>query len=666
MCSKSSALTGPSTACPTAGQVTKLTRIVFACMSGPAPVHTMPMGGRDGSAGSAQTGVLRRALDLFRPYRRQTSYLLLCVLVSSALGIASPALTKFIFDRALFPPTGGPRLGLLGLLVGLIALAVALGGALAVVQTYLASVIGQSVMHDLRQQLYGHLQRMSLRFFTHARTGDLQARLAQDVGGVGPVVGNGVASVLSSSIFIVASIAVMAVLSWQLTLVALLVFPAFVYLSYRVGGMRRRLAKRTQETLSELSTLTEETLSVSGMLLAKLFDRHRDTVDRYGRESRRLAELSVQQQMAGLAMIGLAQTFFLVSPAAIYLTAGFVLADSTTHITPGTLVAFTALQTRLFFPARDLLETSIQVQSSLALFERIFQYLDLPPEIADSPQSRPLRREAVRGRVAFRNVSFDYSDVPDETLQLADVSHGSAIAERRWALNDITTTIEPGQFAALVGPTGAGKTTMTYLLARLYDVSGGAVEIDGMDVRSIELESLRSIVGFVTQETTLFHATVRENLLYARPDATPEDCEAAARAALIHDRIVELADGYDTIVGERGYRMSGGEKQRLAIARVLLKDPRILIFDEATSSLDTLSERLIQKAIEPLLTGRTTIGIAHRLSTILAADVILVLDKGRLVERGTHDELLAAGGLYARLFERQFASESVPATATKA
>jgi ATP-binding cassette subfamily B protein len=358
--------------------------------------------------------------------------------------------------------------------------------------------------------------------------------------------------------------------------------------------------------------------------------------------------------MAGRAMIGVAQTFLLMSPALVYLVAGYVIAGSSAHITPGTLVAFTALQTRLFVPLRELLESSIEIQASLALFERIFQYLDLPLEIVDSPHARSLDKDAVRGEIAFRNVFFRYTKAEKLLPRRSEAINGSGRDARRWALDDVSLTIEPGQLAAVIGPTGAGKTTMTYLVARLYDVSAGAVEIDGTDVRQIALDSLRSIIGVVTQETTLFHASVRENLLYARPDAPAAEVEAAARAALIHDRILDLDDGYDTIIGERGYRFSGGEKQRLAIARVLLKDPRILILDEATSALDTASERLIQSALEAVLAGRTTIAIAHRLSTVLAADVILVLDRGRLVERGSHAELLARGGHYAKLFEQQF------------
>jgi ATP-binding cassette, subfamily B, bacterial len=589
------------------------------------------------------TVVLRRAFRLFAPYRGQVLLLTLVIFVASALGVANPLLTKVVFDRALFPTGGERRLGLLAVVVAAMIAIVALNVLLAVAQTYLASLIGQRVMHDLRERLYGHLQRMSLRFFTGARTGEIQARMSQDVGGLGAVVGEAGPAVFGNVVFFAASVAAMTVLAWQLTLVTLAVLPAFVLISVRVGRQRRRIASRTQQSMAELNVIAEQTLSVSGMLLTKVFDRERDALARYRAESANLADLGVRQQIAGRALVGLAQTFFLVGPAFVYLVAGF--AFSSGELSPGTLVAFTALQMRMFFPMRELLDRSIQIQSSLALFERVFQYLDLTPEIVDSAGAKVLVPADVRGRIEFRDVSFRYAD-PDQDANGA--------SRRRWALEDVSFTIEPGQLAAIVGPSGAGKTTATYLIARLYDVTRGAVEIDGVDVRQIRLGSLAAVVGMVSQETTLFHATIRENLLFARPDASEEDLAAAARAAFIHDRILELDDGYETLVGERGYRMSGGEKQRLAIARAILKDPQIMILDEATSALDTTSERLVQRALEPLIAQRTTIAIAHRLSTILAADVILVLDHGRLVESGTHSELVARGGLYAQVYQQQF------------
>src|SRR5919202_119184 len=533
--------------------------------------------------------MVRRVARLFRPYRMQVGLVLASILVTGALGVAPAFLTKAIINRALLPHD----LHLLWQLVVLMIAIPLVSGAIGIGQTYLTTVVGQRVMQDLRNRLYEHLQAMSLRFFTGARTGELQSRLQNDVGGVQNVVTNTVSSILSSVVTVLSTLVAMLLLSWQLTALSFAVVPVFVYLTWRVGRARRALSKSTEESLAELSALTEETLSVSGVLLAKTFDRQRDAVERYREVNRRLAWLNVRQQMVGRSFFALVQTFFAASPALIYLVAGY------SNLSLGTIVAFTTLQTRLLFPIGSLLQTAVEVQSSLALFERIFAYLDLE--------------------------------------------------------------IEPGQLAAIVGPSGAGKTTISYLVPRLYDVTRGAVRIDGIDVREIKLASLAEIVGMVTQETYLFHSSVRENLLYARPDATHAEVEAATRAAAIHDRITELSEGYDTLVGERGYRMSGGEKQRLAIARVILKDPRILILDEATSALDTTSERLVQEALRPLMRGRTTIAIAHRLSTILSADVIFVVDRGRIVERGTHAELLGRGGLYARLYEQQFRGGEVEA-----
>jgi ATP-binding cassette, subfamily B, bacterial len=593
---------------------------------------------------------------LFRPYRGRTALILVSILVTSGLGIVNPLLIQVVFDDALFPP-GGPDLGLLYLLVGVMIAIPIVSGVLGVGQTYLTNVVGNRVMQDLRDRLYAHLQSMPLAFFTGTRTGEIQSRLANDVGGVQTVVTSTASSILSNIVTVSSSLVAMIVLSWELTVVSLILVPLFVFLTWRVGRLRRAVTAETQESMAEMSAITQETLSVSGILLSKVFERRADEIERYRRANERLAGLQVRQQMTGQGFFALVQAFFGITPAIIYLVAGIALdSGSGPAISAGTIVAFTTLQTRLFFPIIQLLRVSVEIQSSLALFERVFEYLDLEPEIVDAPDAMQLDPRSVRGEVALRDVTFQY---PQASPAATDGSDGRP---RRRALDGLSLTIEPGQLAALVGPSGAGKTTISYLIPRLYDATSGAVEIDGTDVRKIRLASLAEIVGVVTQETYLFHASVRDNLLYARRDATEAELEAAARAALIHDRIMELDDGYDTLVGERGYRLSGGEKQRIAIARVVLKDPRILILDEATSALDTTSERLVQAALEPLMEGRTTLAIAHRLSTIFAADVIFVLDRGALVERGTHAELLARGGVYARLYHEQFQDGLVEAS----
>ncbi|MDQ3991571.1 MAG: ABC transporter ATP-binding protein/permease [Actinomycetota bacterium] len=626
----------------------------------------------DPDAGPIDKATVRRVARTFGPYRRKVGIVAALILVTSAMGVVNPILIKVVFDRGLgfqACPTGCPDLDLLYLLVGLMIAVPVVSGLIGIGQTYVSNLVGQRVMQDLRNDLYRHLQHMSLRFFTSTRTGEIQSRLSNDVGGVQSVVTDTASSILSNVVIVLSTAAAMLLLSWELTLLSLGMMPFFFWLTARVGKARRQVATSTQRSLADLTAITEETLSVSGILLSKAFGRQRHEIRRFRRENERLAGLQIRQQMIGRSFFATIQIFFSITPALVYLVAGWVITGAPPGqrailFTSGTIVAFTTLQSRLFFPVGQMLQVGVEVQSAMALFERIFEYLDLPHDVVDREGAVALAPAEVRGRVRFRDVRFRYEGPAGQAgtpVSPSDHAGDGGRSARTWTLDGVDLHIEAGQLAALVGPSGAGKTTMTYLVPRLYDVQEGAVEIDGIDVRDIALESLGDAIGMVTQETYLFHTTVRENLLYGRPDAREEDLEAAARAAFIHDRIMELPEGYDTVVGERGYKLSGGEKQRLAIARVILKDPRILILDEATSSLDTTSERLVQEALRPLMRGRTTIAIAHRLSTILAADVIFVVERGRIVERGTHAELVERGGLYARLYEQQFAGGAVEA-----
>ncbi len=614
---------------------------------------------------------VRRVVQAFSPYKFQILLVLVAIILTTVLGLINPFMIQFIFDDAI----GKRNSNLLIIFVSIMLVTPVITGMIGVGQSYLNNVVGQRVMRDFRNKLYAHLQSMSLRFFTSARTGEIQSRLSNDVGGVQGVVTNTATSIVSNISTALSTIIAMALISPLLTLVSLGLLPFFLWITYKVGNVRRSTSKETQKSLASLTSMMQETLSVSGMLLTKTFGRQQFARERFETENQKLTDLEVRQQMIGRWFFMLIGTFFSITPAIVYLIAGWQIIHSPLHagISLGGIVAFTTLQSRLFFPIGQLLTIQVEVQGALALFDRIFEYLDMPIEIQDAPNALHLSSDEARGEVTFKDVSFTYKrDLPSVLTGLIDKEDSDnghekekrlvspepvAFSEEpvaRITLNNVSFDIQPGQLAALVGPSGAGKTTITYLVPRLYDVDSGAVEIDGHNVKDIALASIGELIGVVTQETYLFHASIRENLLYARPDATDEEIVAAAKAAAIHDRIMELDDGYDTTAGERGYKLSGGEKQRIAIARVILKNPRILILDEATSALDTHSERLIQAALEPLMKNRTTLAIAHRLSTILAADVILVVNKGEIVERGTHAELLERGGLYARLYNEQF------------
>ena len=574
--------------------------------------------------------LLGRVFCYFLPYWRRGAAALACIAAAAALGLVPALVTKALIDY-LAHPNGG--LEPLVLIVSAGVGAALLGGLIGMLQAYLATSISEGILYDLREQLFGRLLKQSVGFFISSRSGDLLSRMDNDIAGVEDVISDTVFGLITSVIVLVTTLALMVSLDWRLTLAAILILPLFLYPSRRIGELTYRARKRTQEKLAEMSVYMQEVLGISGLLLVKAFTKEGYEQVRFRDLNVGLRFLKIREAMIGRSFQALLNLLSTLGPALLLLFGGYLVITGRTTV--GTVVSVvTILAGRLAGAAGNLGNTQVNVTGSLALFQRIFHYMDMPSEVEEQPDAVELAE--VRGGVTFEGVTFAYPKTS------------------RPALCDVSFVAEPGELVALVGPTGAGKTTVTYMLARFWDPTSGTVRIDGHDLRDTKLESLSQNFGIVFQDTFLFHASIRENLLYARPDASQSALEAAARAAHIHEFIESLPDGYDTVVGERGHQLSGGEKQRMAITRVILKDPRIVILDEATSNLDSVSEQLIQAALRPLFEGRTSFVIAHRLSTVLAADRILVLDRGKLVDCGTHEELLARGGLYRTLYDRQF------------
>ena len=582
---------------------------------------------------------LKRVMGLFLPYKRLVIVLLLTVLVGVGLGLLPPFFAQIVIDKGLLKRDFHviTEFSLLTMFVTLAA------AAITMLYGYQGVLIGQKIMCQLRNDLFTHLQGMSLRFFTSTRTGDIQTRLISDVGGVQNVVSNTLVDALSNVAIVVSAIIAMLWMDWRLTILALSLIPVFGIFGKWVGNFSKDVRTGVQERTSELNSMMQENLSVSGALLAKTIGRADVLAAKFDKENQNLAGWQVKASVMQYAFFGMIRIVTQVIPAMIYWLAGYFMFRGDQSITVGKLVAFSAMQTRMFFPLTGIMALQVEILGSFALFDRIFEYLDMKHDITEKPNPRALPRAGIRGEVEFDNVGFKYDRESED-----------------WTLSNISFKASAGQLIALVGPSGSGKTTTTYLIPRLYDVDAGSVKIDGIDVRDIALEDMRQAVGMVTQETYLVHTSIADNLRIAKQDATLDELIEACKAAAIHEHISSLPEGYDTIVGERGYKLSGGEKQRIAIARAILKNPPILILDEATSALDTTSERLIQTAINGLMKGRTTFAIAHRLSTILGADQILVIQDGRVVERGKHDELLQNAGLYSKLYNEQFQFEQAP------